>query len=67
MHHRQFRETICDAEVAYAISSVVLTHHLTGGADRASFDRSEYSRAAKVAEITRRVYFKKTVPFRLAA
>ena len=29
MHRRQFREIICDAEVAYAISSVVLRHHLT--------------------------------------
>jgi len=59
MHRRQFREIICDAEVAYAISSVVLRHHLTEAPTEQALIDLNIPRAAKVAEITRRVYFKK--------
>ena len=67
MHHRQFCEIIRDADVAYAIASAVLRHHLTEAQTQQALIDLNIPRAAKVAEITHRAYFKKTVPFRPAA
>jgi len=67
MPHIQFREIIRELEVAHAISSVVLRHHLTEAQTRQALIDLNIPRAANIAEITHRAYCMETVPFGPAA
>jgi hypothetical protein len=52
MHLIQFREIMRDAEVAYAIHSIVLKYHLTVEETTKALLACGVSRAANVAQIT---------------
>ena len=67
MHQRKLYEITRDAEVAHAISSVVLRHHLTEGQTQQALIDLNIPRAANVARITHRAYFQKTIRLALAA
>jgi hypothetical protein len=52
MHLIQFREIMRDAEVAYAIHTIVLKYHLTVEETTKALLVCDLSRAANVAQIT---------------
>ena len=61
MHLIQFRQIIRDAEIAYAISPIVLKHHLTAEETEKFLLKLRITRAANVAGITHRlVVFQKS-------
>ena len=55
MHLIQFRQIIRDAEIAYAISPIVLKHHLTAEETEKFLLKLRITRAANVAQITHRL------------